>query len=155
MGRSRRAGRRVLPSAFNAAVLHRVGDGEGIPAQLAIGDATFWVATAGPTGQRLNPKAIGTTGRILLLDDPDDVFHHAVTAGATPHRTASRLPARVPGLVCRAVLRSKLQFRYPVSRRHAARRTGRPGVSSRKQRDSGYGYSAKGWQERRVDTFLL
>ena len=72
--------------AFGATELHRVGDGEDIVAQLAIGDATFWVSTAGPTGQRLNPKVIGgATGRTLLIvDDPDAVFHRAVAAGATP-----------------------------------------------------------------------
>lgn len=71
-------------AAFGAAVLHRVGIGEDIVAQLAIGDAAFWVATAGSAGQRLNPKAIGgATGRTLLVvDDPDAVFRHAVAAGA-------------------------------------------------------------------------
>lgn len=71
-------------AAFGAAVLHRVGDGEDIVAQLAIGDAAFWVATAGSAGPRLNPKAIGgATGRTLLVvDDPDAVFRHAVAAGA-------------------------------------------------------------------------
>jgi PhnB protein len=73
-------------AAFGAAVLHRVGDGEGTVAQLATGDAAFWVTTAGSAGQRLHPKAIGgATGRTLLrAGDPDAVFHHAVTAGATP-----------------------------------------------------------------------
>jgi PhnB protein len=71
-------------AAFGAAVLHRVGDGEDIVAQLAIGDAAFWVSTAGPAG-RLDPAAIGgTTGRTLLVvDDPDEIFRRAVTAGAT------------------------------------------------------------------------
>ena len=77
-------------AAFGAAVLHRVGDGEDIVAQLAIGDAAFWVSTAGPAG-RLDPVAIGgTTGRTLLVvDDPDAVFRRAVTVGAT----ASAQPA--------------------------------------------------------------
>ena len=39
-------------AAFGATVLHRVGEGEDIVAQLAIGDAAFWVATAGSAGQR-------------------------------------------------------------------------------------------------------
>jgi PhnB protein len=71
-------------AAFGAAVLHRVGSGEDIVAQLAIGDAAFWVATAGAAGQRLHPKAIGgATGRTLLVtDDPDAVFRQAVAAGA-------------------------------------------------------------------------
>jgi PhnB protein len=70
--------------AFGATVLHRVGGGEDIVAQLAIGDAAFWVATAGSVGQRLNPKAAGgATGRTLLVvDDPDAVFSNAVAAGA-------------------------------------------------------------------------
>jgi PhnB protein len=33
-------------AAFGAIVLHRVGGGEDIVAQLAIGDAAFWVARA-------------------------------------------------------------------------------------------------------------
>jgi PhnB protein len=72
-------------TAFGATVLHRVGEGEDIVAQMAIGDAAFWVSTAGSTGQRVNPKSIGgATGRTLLVvDDPDAVFHRAVTAGAS------------------------------------------------------------------------
>jgi PhnB protein len=70
--------------AFGAGVLHRVGDGEDIVAQLAIGDAAFWVSTAGSAGQRLNPKAIGgaTSRTLLVVDDPDAVFDRAVAAGA-------------------------------------------------------------------------
>lgn len=72
-------------AAFGATVLHRVGEGEDIVAQLAIGEAAFWVSTAGASGQRVNPKAIGgATGRTLLVvDDPDAAFRQAVTAGAT------------------------------------------------------------------------
>lgn len=54
-------------AAFGATVLHRVGDGEDLVAQLAIGDAAFWVSTAGSAGQRIHPKAIGgATSRTLL-----------------------------------------------------------------------------------------
>jgi len=72
-------------AAFGATVLHRVGDGEDIVAQLAIGDAAFWVSTAGSAGERLNPKAIGgaTSRTLLVVDDPDAVFERAVRAGAT------------------------------------------------------------------------
>ena len=45
-------------AAFGAIVLHRVGGGEDIVAQLAIGDAAFWVARAGPAGGECSP----TTG---------------------------------------------------------------------------------------------
>jgi PhnB protein len=73
-------------AAFGATVLHRVGEGEDIVAQLAIGEAAFWVSTAGANGRRVNPKAIGgATGRTLLVvDDPDAAFRLAVSAGATP-----------------------------------------------------------------------
>ena len=51
-------------AAFGATVLHQVGDGEDIVAQLAVGDAAFWVAAAGSTPGRFSPKSISaTTGR--------------------------------------------------------------------------------------------
>jgi PhnB protein len=73
-------------AAFGARVLHRVGEGDDIVAQLAIGDAAFWVSAGGTEGPRFSPKAIGgTTGRTLLVvDDPDALFARAVTAGAFP-----------------------------------------------------------------------
>jgi PhnB protein len=73
-------------AAFGARVLHRVGEGDEIVAQLAIGDAPFWVSSGGPEGPRFSPDAIaGATGRTLLVvDDPDAVFTQAVKAGATP-----------------------------------------------------------------------
>jgi PhnB protein len=72
--------------AFDARVLHRVGDGDEIVAQLAVGDAVFWVSSGGSAGPRFSPKAIGgTTGRTLLVvEDPDAVFAQSVMAGATP-----------------------------------------------------------------------
>ncbi len=73
-------------TAFGARVLHQVGDDDEIVAQLAIGDAVFWVASGGSDGPRFSPKAIGgATGRTLLVvDDPDAMFEQAVKAGATP-----------------------------------------------------------------------
>jgi PhnB protein len=71
-------------AAFGATVLHRVGEGDDIVAQLAVGRAAFWVASAGPDRKRFSPQAIGgATGRTLLVvDDPDAVFERAVRAGA-------------------------------------------------------------------------
>jgi PhnB protein len=71
--------------AFGARVLHRVGEGDDIVAQLAIGEAAFWVAAAAPGMGRPSPRAInGATGRTLLVtDDPDAVWRRAVEAGAT------------------------------------------------------------------------
>jgi PhnB protein len=64
--------------AFGAVVLHRVGEDE-IVAQLAVGDARFWVHD-GDT----NPEAVGasTVRLLLVVDDPSDVASKAVAAGA-------------------------------------------------------------------------
>lgn len=71
-------------AAFGATVLHLVGEGEDIVAQLAVGEAAFWVAPASPGTGRLDPRAIdGATGRTLLVvDDPDAFVRRAVEAGA-------------------------------------------------------------------------
>ena len=72
-------------AAFGARVMHRVGEGDDIVAQLAVGDAAFWVSPGGAGGPRFSPRAIGgSTGRTLLVaDDPDAMFARAVAAGAT------------------------------------------------------------------------
>ena len=71
-------------AAFGATVLHRVGDGDDIVAQLGVGEAAFWVASASAVMKRFSPRALdGATGRTLLVvDDPDRVVRHAVAAGA-------------------------------------------------------------------------
>ena len=70
--------------AFGATVLRRVGDGDDIVVQLAIGDALFWISPADPTMQRYNPLDLGgATGRILLVvQTPETVMAAAVEAGA-------------------------------------------------------------------------
>jgi len=72
-------------AAFGATTLHLVGEGDDIVAQLGLGDAAFWVATASPTMKRLDPHAVdGATGRTLLVvDDPAALMQRAITAGAT------------------------------------------------------------------------
>jgi PhnB protein len=71
-------------TAFGAEVLHRVGDGDDIVVQLAVGDARFWVTAADASSGRLSPPAIGgTTGRTLLIvDDPGAMVTRALAAGA-------------------------------------------------------------------------
>jgi PhnB protein len=66
-------------------VLHRVG-GDEIVAQLAVGDATFWVHDEAPEYGNVSPEtAGGTTVRLLLVvDDPRAVYDRAIAAGATP-----------------------------------------------------------------------
>jgi PhnB protein len=70
--------------AFGATVVHLVGDGDDIVAQLGVGDAAFWIAPASAAMRRLSPLAIdGATGRTLLVvEDPDAVVRQAVAAGA-------------------------------------------------------------------------
>lgn len=70
--------------ASRATVVHRVGEGDDIAAQLSIGKAAFWVASAGPDIGRFSPPAIGgATGRTLLVaEDPEAVADRAVRAGA-------------------------------------------------------------------------
>ena len=72
-------------AAFGATTLHLVGEGDDIVAQLAVGGAVFWVATASPASGRFDPRAMrGATGRYLLVvDDPQAVARRAVEAGAT------------------------------------------------------------------------
>jgi PhnB protein len=72
-------------AAFGAEVLHQVGEGDDIVAQLGVGDAHFWIAPASAPMRRLSPRAIeGATGRTLLVvDDPEKVLRQAVAAGAT------------------------------------------------------------------------
>jgi PhnB protein len=78
-------------SAFGATVLHQVGEGDDIVAQLAVGHAAFWVAAASATMKRLSPRDVdGATSRTLLVvDDPDAVLRQAVAAGATELSPAS------------------------------------------------------------------
>jgi PhnB protein len=70
--------------AFDAVVLHSVGDGDDIVAQLSVGESRFWVTAASQDMKRFSPIAIGgTTGRTLLTaDEPEKVLDQAVAAGA-------------------------------------------------------------------------
>jgi PhnB protein len=71
-------------AAFGAMIIHRVGEGEDILAQLSVGDATFWVAPISSTMKRLSPRAIGgaTSRMLLVVEDPDSIVRQAVAAGA-------------------------------------------------------------------------
>ena len=66
--RSTVAGR--YEAAFGATVLHRLGDGDDLVAQLAVGEARYRVSSA--SASRPSPRANrGATGRALLVvDDP-------------------------------------------------------------------------------------
>ena len=69
-------------AAFGAVVLHQHTNENGeIVAQLAVGDAQFWIAD----DQALSPETLGGASArfILSVDDPDALFAQAVAAGAT------------------------------------------------------------------------
>jgi PhnB protein len=72
-------------AALGAIVLHQVGSGEDVVAQLAVGEAVFWVGAAASEMGRFSPLEIaGTTGRTLLVvDEPEAMVTRAVRAGAT------------------------------------------------------------------------
>ena len=72
-------------AAFGAAILHLVGDGDDIVAQLSVGQARFWVTEANEDMGRHSPNSVnGTTGRTLLVvDDPAPILKQAVAVGAT------------------------------------------------------------------------
>jgi PhnB protein len=71
--------------ALGADTLHRVGEGEDIVAQLQVGEARFWIASANSELRRFSPNDIGgrTSRTLLIVDDPDAAIGRAVSAGAT------------------------------------------------------------------------
>ena len=74
--------------AFGARELHRVGGVDGheeVVAQLAIGEATFWVADESPRHGNFSPETLGggSVRMLLMVDDPDAAVERAVAAGAT------------------------------------------------------------------------
>jgi PhnB protein len=79
-----RAAVNFYQAAFDAIVLHSVGDGDDIIAQLGVGESRFWVTEANQDMKRFSPIAIGgATGRILLIvDEPERTVDQAVAAGA-------------------------------------------------------------------------
>jgi PhnB protein len=73
--------------AFGARVVHRVGgtdEHESVVAQLAVGDASFWVADESPEHANYSPETLGggTVRMLLVVDDPDAGVARAVAAGA-------------------------------------------------------------------------
>src|SRR5262249_1974388 len=72
-------------AAFGATTLPLGGAGNAIVAQVAVGEAVFWVAPASSAARRFDPRAIdGATSRALLVvDDPEAFVRRAIGAGAT------------------------------------------------------------------------
>src|SRR5258705_12462421 len=68
--------------AFGAAELFRVGDENGVVAQLSVGGAEFWVADESPENLNFSPESLGggTVRAVMVVDDPDAAFGRAVEA---------------------------------------------------------------------------
>lgn len=71
-------------NAFGARVLHQVGVGADIVAQLDVDGACFWISTAAADGGRFSPAAIGgsTSRTLLVVDEPEAFVRRAIRAGA-------------------------------------------------------------------------
>ena len=72
--------------AFGAEELFRIDDGEGkVVAQLAVGDADFWVSDESPDYLNFSPESLkgSTTRMVMVVEDPDASFDRAVAAGAS------------------------------------------------------------------------
>lgn len=73
-------------TAFGAVEKFRTESPDGaVVAQLSIGDCEFWLADEAPEHQNFSPESLGgsTVRMVLVVDDPDGVFNHAVASGAT------------------------------------------------------------------------
>jgi PhnB protein len=72
--------------AFGARELFRLDSESGdVVAQLAVGEADFWVADESPENKNFSPESLGgaTARMVMVVDDPDAVFARALKAGAT------------------------------------------------------------------------
>jgi PhnB protein len=72
--------------AFGARELFRIESEAGdVVAQLAVGEADFWLADESPENKNFSPESLGgsTTRLVMVVNDPDAVFAQALNAGAT------------------------------------------------------------------------
>ena len=89
-----RAAVEFYKEAFGAVETYRVGGTdahEAVVSQLAVGDASFWVADESPEHLNFSPETVGggTVRMLLIVDDPDAALARAVAAGATLVRPAA------------------------------------------------------------------
>jgi PhnB protein len=86
-----RRGREALSfyqAAFGAVEIYRVGgteEHEPVVAQLAVGNAAFWVADESPPNRNFSPETLGgsTVRLLLIVEDPHAVVQRSVALGAT------------------------------------------------------------------------
>jgi PhnB protein len=82
-----RAAVEFYEAAFGAVQVYRVGGTDDHPevvAQLAIGEASFWVSDESPEHGNFSPESVGgaTARMLLVVADPKAAFERAVAAGA-------------------------------------------------------------------------
>src|SRR5215210_4882942 len=83
-----RAAVEFYEAAFGAVEVYRVGGTdahEDVVAQLAVGNASFWVSDESPPHGSFSPESLGgsTVRLLLVVDDPRSVVERAVAIGAT------------------------------------------------------------------------
>ena len=86
--RNGRAAVEFYKAAFGAVEVFRFGgtdELEEMVAQLAVGNAVFWVEDESPPHGNFSPATVGgaTARMLLIVDDPPAVLARAVAAGAT------------------------------------------------------------------------
>ncbi len=72
-------------AAFGAVELFRTVSEDGaIAARMAIGQSEFWLADEAPANRNFSPASLGgsTVRMVLVVDNPDEIYARAVTAGA-------------------------------------------------------------------------
>ncbi len=86
--RNGRAAVDFYKAAFGAVEVFRFGgndDLNDVVAQLAVGNALFWVEDESPPHGNFSPVTVGgaTTRMLLIVDDPEAVVQQAVAAGGS------------------------------------------------------------------------
>ncbi len=71
-------------AAFDALELFRIENDGSVEAELAVGNAQFWVSDETPEHLNYSPESLkGSTARmVLVVADPASVFARAIAAGA-------------------------------------------------------------------------
>lgn len=72
-------------SAFKAVETYRLEDPDGgLVVKLSMNDAAFWISSEANKENKISSPLGGNNVRmILIVDDPDTFFAHAIKAGAT------------------------------------------------------------------------
>jgi PhnB protein len=82
-------------TAFGARELFKIEAPDGaVVAQLAVGSSDFWVADESPEHKNFSPETLGggTVRMVMVVDDPDAAFAHAVATGASVVRPVEDQP---------------------------------------------------------------